>query len=82
MIVRDSLRVSECGIHMRGPGGLGSGPRCPACLRMLELARTEGVERKTISGRDAPRPVGRSPWRMGHHAAPPRYVLTMPGGPR
>lgn len=80
MIVRDPLTVSECGIHVRGPDDLGSGPRCPACLRMNELARTGPLtEPRTALGhpksKRGPQSLGNARVRRGKA---PQFVTRRP----
>lgn len=50
MIQRDNRSVSECGVHLIGPGMVGR-HSCPACIRMVEDARTAPLEnRHAITG--------------------------------
>lgn len=80
MIVRDPLHVSECGIHVIGPDGIGR-VGCPLCRAMVNEARAETGERRTMMGVAYRRSPGAKagPWRMVRAASPAnRYSLALP----
>ena len=49
MIQRDNRSVSECGVHMIGPDGIGRAG-CPLCRAMVDEARAESGERRMTIG--------------------------------
>lgn len=80
MIQRDPRYVSECGIHLIGPGMVGRAG-CPLCRAMVDEARAESGERRTMMGVAYRRSPGAKagPWRMVRAASPAnRYSLALP----
>ena len=80
MIQRDNRSVSECGVHMIGPDGIGRAG-CPLCRAMVDEARAEFGERRTMMGVAYRRSPGAKagPWRMVRAASPAnRYSLALP----